>query len=145
MDTSKVSTGGIRGNGRTGFNKDFCRKRPVVEQWTYSLAYSTSDLTAVGVDTAKFDDCMSIPSPDRDGCGDYEQTSGVVTFNPDEQHAYFVIRIVDDLCIENHLEYVQLNLHQIGGSPLHGEGFRAQLRIDDEDWPYESLSMNCTA
>ena len=128
-----------------GSIKIFVKRDQLWSNGRYSLAYSTSDLTAVGVDTAKFDDCMSIPSPDRDGCGDYEQTSGVVTFNPGEQHAYFVIRIVDDLCIENHLEYVQLNLHQIGGSPLHGEGFRAQLRIDDEDWPYESLSMNCTA
>ena len=128
-----------------GSIKIFVERDQLCSNGRYSLAYSTSDLTAVGVDTAKFDDCMSTPSPDRDGCGDYEQTSGVVTFNPGEQHAYFVIRIVDDLCIENHLEYVQLNLHQIGGSPLHGEGFRAKLRIDDEDWPYESLSMNCTA
>jgi len=111
----------------------------------FSIAYSTSDLTAIGVDTIKYDDCMkNYPSPGRDGCGDYEQSSGEVTFNPKEQHAYFTIRIIDDRCIERHMEYVQLNLHQIGGSPLRGENYRSQLRIDDDDWPHDQLSMNCT-
>ncbi|KAL7554992.1 hypothetical protein ACHAWF_018570 [Thalassiosira exigua] len=110
----------------------------------FSVGYSTSDLTAVGVDTLKYDECMGSSAPDRDGCGDYEQSSGEVTFNAGEQHAYFTIRIIDDLCIENHLEYVQLNLHQIGGSPLRGEDYRSQLRIDDDDFEEMGLSMNCT-
>ena len=50
----------------------------------YSLGYSTSDLTALGVDPIKFDTCLGHP---REGCGDYEQSSGEVTFNAGEQHA----------------------------------------------------------
>ena len=111
----------------------------------FSLGYSTSDLSAIGVDSTKFEECMSVPSPNRDGCGDYEQSSGEVTFAAGEQHAYFVIRIMDDRCNEDHLEYVQLSLHQIGGSPLRGEGYRAQLRIDDDDWPENELTItSCT-
>lgn len=110
----------------------------------YSLAHSTSDLTAEGVDAVRFDECMNLPTHDRDRCGDYESTSGVVTFNPGEEHAYFEVRIMEDRCTENHMEYVQLNLHLIGGSPLRGEDYRAQLRIDDDDPPTHEMSKNCT-
>jgi hypothetical protein len=111
----------------------------------YSIAYSTSDLSAVGVNTTKFDLCMTMPAPHRIGCGDYEQSSGVVTFNAGQEHAYFEVRITDDKCTEIHMEYVQLNLHQLGGSPLRGENFRAQLRIDDDDVAGVPLSINCTS
>lgn len=111
----------------------------------YYIAYSLSDLSAVGVDTNKFDQCMNMPANRRIiGCGDYEQTSGIITFNPNQEHAYFEVRINDDHCIENHMEYIQINLHQIGGSPLRGEGYRSQLRIDDDDFPDDELSINCT-
>lgn len=108
----------------------------------YSIAYSVSDLTAIGVDSTKYEECMTMPLYDRDGCGDYEQTSGVVTFNSGENEAYFTIRVVEDWCIENNMEYAQLNLHQIGGSPLHGEGYRAQLRLMD-NLPHHHLSVYC--
>jgi hypothetical protein len=111
----------------------------------YSIAYSLSDLSAVGVDTIKFDECMNMPTNHQIiGCGDYEQISGVITFHPNQEHAYFEVRITDDHCIENHMEYIQMNLHQIGGSPLRGEGYRAQLRIDDDDVSGEEMSINCT-
>lgn len=42
------------------------------------------------------------------------------------------------------MEYVQINLHQIGGTFLSGEGYRAQMRIDDDDAPDHELSINCT-
>ena len=109
----------------------------------YSIAYSTSDLSAVGVDKSKFDSCMMMPALHRIGCGDYEQSSGVVTFNPDQEQIYFEVRITDDKCTESHMEYVQLNLHQLGGSPLRGENYRAQLRIDDDDTAGGELSINC--
>ena len=83
-------------------------------------------------------------APHRIGCGDYEQSSGVVTFNAGQEHAYFEVRITDDKCTESHMEYVQLNLHQLGGSPLRGENYRAQLRIDDDDAAGGTLSINCT-
>jgi hypothetical protein len=86
------------------------------------------------VDTLKFDECLRSPVSQRDGCGDYEQAAGEVTFKQGEKHTHFTIRVMDDRCIERRLEYVQLNLHQLGGSPLRGEKYRAQLRIDDNDW-----------
>jgi len=107
------------------------------------LGYSTSDLSAIGVDSAKFDYCMSLHASERDGCGDYEQASGKVNFGPGQERAYFTIRVMDDLCTERYMEYVQLNLHQIGGSLLQGEGFRAQLRIDDDDFQTKDLSTSC--
>jgi hypothetical protein len=110
----------------------------------YSIAYSTTDLSARGVDTVTFDQCLSVPASQRTECGDYEVSSGKVTFNPGEQSTYFELRIMDDNCIERHLEYVQLNLYQLGGTLLHGENFRAQLRIDDDDMIYNALSRNCS-
>jgi hypothetical protein len=108
-----------------------------------SIGYSTSDLTAIGVDTAKYDECMNLNAVERDGCGDYEHTSGVVTFEEGEEYAWFIARIIDDYCTERNMEYVQLNLHQLGGSLLRGEDYRAQLRIDDDDWEDLSVSMHC--
>ena len=109
----------------------------------FSIGYSTSDLTAVGVDSLRYNECMNMHALDRDGCGDYLHSSGEVTFNPGEQHAYFTMSIIDDKCIENHIEYAQLNLHQLGGSPLRGVNYRSMLRIDDDDW-HNSLAINCT-
>ena len=111
---------------------------------TMTIRYSTSDLTAIGVDTPKFEECLRVHISERDGCGDYEQSAGEVTFNEDEEHTYFTIRVMDDQCIERRLEYVQLNLHQLGGSPLRGESYRAQLRLDDDDWQDGYFSRNCT-
>lgn len=116
-------------------------------QWsnsTLTIGYSTSDLSAIGVDALKFDECLRSHVSQRDGCGDYEQAAGDVTFKEGEEHTYFFIRVMDDHCIERRLEYVQLNLHQLGGSPLRGENYRAQLRIDDNDWQDGPLSQNCT-
>jgi hypothetical protein len=116
-------------------------------QWsnsTLTIGYSTSDLSAIGVDASKFDKCLRSHLSQRDGCGDYEQAAGDVTFKEGEEHTYFAVRVMDDNCFERRLEYVQLNLHQIGGSPLRGENYRAQLRIDDNDWQDGTLSRNCT-
>jgi hypothetical protein len=43
------------------------------------------------------------------------------------------VKLLDDLRVENEMKYVQLQLHILGGGPIHGEHFRAQLRIDDDD------------
>jgi hypothetical protein len=124
--------------------KIFLERDLTLSYMRYSIAYSTSDLSARGVDRATFDRCMILPASLRFDCGDYEESSGEVTFNPGEQQTHFEVRIMDDKCIERHLEYVQLNLHQLGGSVIHGENFRAQLRIDDDDMVYDALSRNCT-
>jgi len=111
---------------------------------TLTIGYSTSDLSAIGVDASKFDECLRSHVSQRDGCGDYEQAAGEVTFEEGEEHTYFKLRVMDDHCAERRLEYVQLNLHQLGGSPLRGENYRAQLRIDDDDWQDEQFARNCT-
>lgn len=110
----------------------------------FSIGYSTSDLSAIGVDTFKYEKCMKLHASERDGCGDYQQAYGEVTFEEGEEFTYFEIHIMDDLCIERDMEYIQLHLHQFGGSILRGEGYRAQLRIDDDDMLRDVLSMECS-
>ena len=98
------------------------------------IGYSTSDLTATGVDKLKINNCMDQSLENRIGCGDYEQSSGILYFAPGQNVATFIVRIMDDGCRERHMEYVQLNLHIPGAAAIQGEQFRAQLRIDDDDW-----------
>lgn len=99
-----------------------------------SVGYSSSDLSATGVDNEKASKCRHSSITNRSGCGDYEQSSGVLNFAQGQLEASFAIKIIDDLCWERHMEYVQLNLHIPGGAPIQGEQYRAQLRIDDNDW-----------
>ena len=120
--------------GTDPYIKIFLQRDLAWSNAVYSIRYSTSDLSAVGVDTFKYEKCMKLNASERDGCGDYEQAAGEVTFNEGEEFAYFKVRIMDDLCTEKYMEYIQLNLHQFGGSPIRGESYRAQIRIDDDDW-----------
>ena len=108
------------------------------------IGFSTSDLTAIGVDSSKYAECFALPLNERVGCGDYEQTAGIAQFNNGSTSANFSINIVDDNCWERHMKYVQLNLHVIGGAAIQGERFRAQLRIDDDDWVGGENTTNCT-
>ena len=130
---------------RAGSVKVFVRRDLRRGGGVYSVAYSVSDLSAVGVDSAKFEECEKVPSDEREGCGDYEQASGVLTFEPGQEEAYFTVRVVDDGCIEDFMEYAQINLHVVGGPALEGENYRAVLRIDDDDWGEHShRSRNCS-
>lgn len=45
-----------------------------------SIGYSTSDLSARGIDKNKFSSCLDLPVDLRQECGDYEQTTGEVSF-----------------------------------------------------------------
>ena len=108
------------------------------------IGFSTSDLTAIGVDSAKYATCSALPIGQRVGCGDYEQTTGIAEFNSGSTSASFSIQIVNDNCWERHMKYVQLNLHIIGGAAIQGEHYRAQLRIDDDDWVGGENTTNCT-
>jgi len=109
-------------------------RRELYVNSTTTLGYSTSDISAVGVDHWKFNSCLDIALEERDGCGDYEQTSGKITFDKGAKSANFTVRIMNDHCWERHMKYLQLNLHILGGGVIQGEGYRAQLRIDDDDW-----------
>ena len=55
-------------------------------------------------------------------------------FHRGESSKSFDVRVMEDFCWERHLEYIQLNLHIPGGALLQGERYRAQLKIDDDDW-----------
>jgi len=95
------------------------------------IGYSTSDLTATGIDSTKFENCSQRKSS---MCGDYEQNTGEVVFAMDSYEASFDIRIINDNCREDNMKYVQLQLHVPGGGPIMGENYRSQLRIDDDDY-----------
>ena len=109
-----------------------------------TIGYASSDISAIGVNVGKFEECLVTPLSERFGCGDYKQTSGEITFEVGESSTYFIINIMDDYCWERHVEYVQLTLHIPGGVQIYGEDYRAQLRIDDNDWVNLHTSRNCT-
>lgn len=76
------------------------------------VEFATSDLTARGVDEAQYQACMSMSPSKRAaaGCGDYVHTAGVVVFAADTAAAGFTVRIVDDLCRERFMEYIQVRI-----------------------------------
>ncbi|GMH95725.1 hypothetical protein TrST_g6431 [Triparma strigata] len=108
-----------------------------------TVGYATSDLTATGIDGDKFLKCNALPSNRRDGCGDYQQTSGEVTFLRGAGSATFTVNIMNDFCKERYMEYVQLTLNVPGGGVLSGDGFMAVIRIDDNDWEGNANSVSC--
>lgn len=75
-----------------------------------AIEYATSDLTARGVDSTKYAACMllSVGLRAAAGCGDYEQTSGVVHIAAGDTSGGFTVSIVDDLCRERFMEYIQV-------------------------------------
>ena len=111
---------------------------------TISIGYSTSDLSAMGVDGERINECLSLPIEQRNNsCGDYEQTSGFLHFEPGMSSTSFDVRLIDNLCRERHMKYVQLSLHIPGGIVLQGEHYRAQLKIDDNDWLTDNNTRYC--
>jgi len=98
-----------------------------------TVGYATSDLTARGVDTLRFAQCMDLPLQAREGCGDYLQTAGEVTFAPGDATVSFVVYVVNDLCHEHYPEYFLVTLSVPGGPALAGEDYVARVRIDDDD------------
>ncbi|GMI03622.1 hypothetical protein TrRE_jg8633 [Triparma retinervis] len=108
-----------------------------------TVGYAVSDLTATGVDSVKFAACEANPASQRDGCGDYELSSGEITFTRGSNSAVFTVKIMNDFCKERYMEYAQLSLSIPGGGALSGDGFLAVLRIDDNDWEGSTSSMTC--
>lgn len=98
------------------------------------VSYSTSDITAVGVDAQKFAACSLIPISDRhDRCGDYQQTFGDLTFDVGISAKSFFIPIMDNGCYEHPMEYIRVSLSVPGSGAILGENFVAKVRIDDDD------------
>lgn len=99
-----------------------------------TVGYATEDLTAYGIDANKYADCMTMPATLRDGCFDYQQTAGQVTFAAGETSKQLLVPIVDDTCYEHWDEYFIVRLNVPGGEALLGENFVARVRIDDDDF-----------
>ena len=97
------------------------------------VSYFTSDLTAKGVSSDILAQCS------ERFCGDYLYSTGDVTFEPGQNQTSFIVHIIDDSCKEDHMKYFQLQLRIPNGGPIVGEKYRAQVRIDDDDWS----SDNC--
>lgn len=74
------------------------------------LEYSTSDLSAKGVDRAKYTECLKLPPMQRGPahCGDYEHTSGIMTILAGDNIGTFTVGIIDDLCRERFMEFIQV-------------------------------------
>jgi hypothetical protein len=107
------------------------------------LEYATSDLSATGVDSNKYAECLELPPLKRGlaGCGDYEHTQGLMTIAAGDDRGTFTVGIVDDRCREHFMEFVQLTLSVPGSSSLQGEYMSAKLRIDDNDFEGTSYCL----
>lgn len=105
------------------------------------LEYATSDLTARGIDTTKFDACMMLSVRERGlaGCGDYEQTTGQMVIEAGDMSGGFTVRIMDDLCFERFMEYLQVTIAVPGSAALQSERMSAKVRIDDNDFGSEGF------
>ena len=105
-----------------------------------TVAYATSDLTAKGVDTGKFNDCWNSNIRNREGCGDYLQTAGEVTFSAGSTSELFTVFLMNDRCWEHYPEYIQVTLSPPGGVAAIGEDYVAKIRIDDDDFTYTACT-----
>jgi hypothetical protein len=76
-----------------------------------TLEYATSDLTARGIDSTQFEFCIQLPVKDRaaNGCGDYEQTRGLMHIAAGDDRGTFTVNIVNDLCQERFMKYVEVS------------------------------------
>ena len=99
------------------------------------VSYATNDISAAGVDTSTYDECMLMYEKDRNAsCGDYERTKGDLVFGENAPEAVFWVRIMNAPCRQPFIRYVQLTLSVPGGFALIGDSALALLRIDDDDF-----------
>lgn len=111
-------------------------RNPLIYSGTIMLQYATSDLSATGVDSVKFAACQDL-APNQRGaalCGDYEQTFGIVTILQGSNYGGFTVKIMNDLCREPYMKYLQLTLSVPGSAALQGRSLVAKMRIDDDDF-----------
>lgn len=101
-----------------------------------TLEYATSDLTAIGVDAIKYEECLSLPTGQRSpsGCNHYQQTSGLVTIAAGSSSGGFTVNIMNDLCRQPFFRFIQVTLSVPGSGALQGQKIQAQIRIDDDDF-----------
>ena len=104
------------------------------------IEYATSDLTAMGVDSYKYTECLGLAASERgpSGCGDYQQTSGVLYIAAGVGSAAFQINIINDNCYERYMKFVQVTIAVPGSAALQGGAMVATVRIDDDDYLQEA-------
>jgi hypothetical protein len=68
------------------------------------------------------------------GCGDYEQTKGVLRLAAGSVSGGFDVRIMNDLCKERFMKYIQVTISVPGSAALQGEAVSCKIRIDDDDY-----------
>merc|ERR1711871_852202 len=98
------------------------------------VTYSTSDITATGVDKETFDACQLIPIADRtNACGDYQLTTGDLFLDAGLSAKSFFVPVMDNGCYEHPMEYFKVQLSVPGGGAILGEDYTAVVRLDDND------------
>ena len=67
-------------------------------------------------------------------CGDYQQTKGYLVIPANSNGGGFTVRIMNDLCFERYMKYIQVTISMPGSAALQGESMSARIRIDDDDF-----------
>lgn len=100
------------------------------------LAYATSDLTATSVDADKYTACGLLPTSTRgiNECGDYQQTSGTISFDTGVDTAGFTVPIVNSLCGTRKMKYIQITISVPGSGAIQGQKLSGTIRIDPDEF-----------
>lgn len=114
---------------------------PIVYAGEIIVEVATSDLTAYGVDSYKYDACQKISTDIRStaGCGDYRQTRETIVIPNGVNSGGADVYIMNNLCRSIAPRYVQLSLSVPGSASLQGQKLLAKIRIDDDDY----LTSDC--
>ena len=98
------------------------------------VMYSTSDITAKGVKSSVFTDCVSQSIEDRGLiCGDYEKTQGVLTFGINVTAVSIQVNITDDKCREDRTKEFVVSLGIVGNERIDSQYHEAIVRVEDDD------------
>ena len=99
------------------------------------VMYSTSDVTARGVNSSVFSTCLSTPIQNRGLiCGDYEKVQGVVTFSQNQTSARIRVNITDDKCREDRTKEFVVSLGIVGNERIDSQYHEAIVRVEDDDF-----------
>ena len=76
-----------------------------------TLQYTTSDITAVGINATHFDACLLVTISERssNNCGNYQLSNGFITITDGTNYGLIKIPIMNDLCQDRFLKYLQVS------------------------------------
>lgn len=98
------------------------------------VMYSTSDITAKGVNSSMYLKCSQSFIEDRGlSCGDYEKAYGLLTFAVNQSSAMIRINITNDECRENETKEFRVNLGIVGNEKIDSHHYEAIVRVEDDD------------